>query len=207
VSLALLITGNLAFMDFLFYIIFQALGGLAAGLMVWVMLLQSPDAKDATKASMNIYSPTDPNKSLYLNSFPGVDYVTTDASDPVKGGIDIGKYVAISCFAEFFATFFLVFMVFGTAVDKRAPASAYGFAIGGVVGMSAIGIGRFSGAALNPTRWLGPAIVGLWASSSTYQVGAEVHAKSGWGWIAYIICTSAGGAVAGLMYKALFLKD
>lgn len=58
---------------------------------------------------------------------------------------------------EFFATFFLVFVVFATAVDKRASPAVFGLAIGCTVTMSAFGIGKFTGAALNPTRWLGPA--------------------------------------------------
>merc|ERR1712048_284763 len=62
---------------------------------------------------------------------------------------------------EMNATFFLVLTVFGTAIDKRAAPGVYGLCIGGSLTMSILGIGRKTGAALNPWRFFGPAVAGL----------------------------------------------
>src|SRR5438270_4654546 len=59
---------------------------------------------------------------------------------------------------EFIATFFLVFVVFGTAVDPRAP-KVGGFAIGLAVMAGILAIGPLTGGSMNPARSFGPAIV------------------------------------------------
>lgn len=69
---------------------------------------------------------------------------------------------------EAVATFFLVFVVFGTAVNEKAPTSVYPIAIGLSIVVGILAIGPFTGAALNPARGFGPALVsgewgGLWA--------------------------------------------
>ncbi len=56
-------------------------------------------------------------------------------------------------------TFFLVFVVYGTAVDKRAP-KVGGLFIGLTVAMDILMGGPISGAAMNPARHLGPALLG-----------------------------------------------
>jgi len=99
-------------------------------------------------------------------------------------------------------------MVFATAVDaenvrKANMGSVYGVCIGGVVGFSALGIGKFSGAALNPARWLGPWIVSLMAVTAEQKTEAG---DNGFGFIVYIAATCGGGIVAGITYKALFLS-
>lgn len=55
-------------------------------------------------------------------------------------------------------TFFLVFTVYGTAVDRRAPKLG-GLLIGLSVTMGILVAGPLTGAALNPARHLGPAIL------------------------------------------------
>jgi hypothetical protein len=52
-------------------------------------------------------------------------------------------------FAELIATFFLVFAVFGTAVDPQAPRVG-GFAIGLTLAAAILAIGPLTGASLNP---------------------------------------------------------
>merc|ERR1712194_243202 len=92
---------------------------------------------------------------------------------------------------EIVATFILTFMVFSLAVDKRAPKHIYGIGIGGALGVSVLAFGSVSGAALNPCRWLGPAILnGEWKTIWIYTTGPIV-----------------GGAIAALLYKYLFLND
>merc|ERR1712025_1046127 len=95
---------------------------------------------------------------------------------------------------EFFATLFLVFMVFGTAVDqvnvrKGGFGSIYGAAIGGTVAMAACGIGKW--------------IVSLMATTSEQRA---LH--NSMGFLVYTLACLGGGVVGGITYKALFLpKD
>jgi len=73
---------------------------------------------------------------------------------------------------EAVATFFLVLVIFGTAVDHRAPKSVFPFAIGFTVALDIMAIGPITGAAMNPARAFGPALVsGAWAGHWIYWVG------------------------------------
>ena len=60
---------------------------------------------------------------------------------------------------EIILTFFLVFVIYGTAVDKRAP-QVGGLFIGLTVALDILMGGPISGAAMNPARHLGPALLG-----------------------------------------------
>ena len=60
---------------------------------------------------------------------------------------------------EFFLTFFLVFVIFGSAIDARAP-KVGGLFIGLTVALDIMAAGPISGAAMNPARHLGPALLG-----------------------------------------------
>ena len=60
---------------------------------------------------------------------------------------------------EIILTFFLVFVVYGTAVDHRAP-KVGGLFIGLTVTLDILMGGPISGAAMNPARHLGPALLG-----------------------------------------------
>ena len=91
---------------------------------------------------------------------------------------------------ELVLTVFLLWAVFGTAVSPSAPRIA-GFGIGLAVAADILIGGPLTGAAMNPARWLGPAI-------------ASGHLE---GWYVYLIGAFAGGAIAGLTYKYLFASD
>jgi len=56
-------------------------------------------------------------------------------------------------------TFFLLFSIFGTAIDPRSSKSIAGLVIGLTITMDIYAGGAVSGAAMNPTRWFGPAVV------------------------------------------------
>ncbi len=62
--------------------------------------------------------------------------------------------------AETIGTAILVFTVFGAAVDGRAPGGFAGIVIGFIVYGVIILVGPITGAALNPAREIGPAILG-----------------------------------------------
>ena len=91
---------------------------------------------------------------------------------------------------EAIATFFLVFVIFGTAVETRAPKGVYGAAIGLTVAADILAIGPLTGAAMNPARAFGPALLsGLWASHVVYWAGPLL-----------------GAAAAALVYSKVILK-
>ena len=91
---------------------------------------------------------------------------------------------------EAIMTFFLVFVVFATAVDERGAFNKIaGFAIGLSITMGALFGGPFTGAALNPARAFGPALAANhWTNHGVYWIGPL-----------------AGGIVAGWLYDTLFL--
>ena len=100
---------------------------------------------------------------------------------------DIGMVQAIGL--EAIATFFLVFVVFGTAVDPRGP-KVGGFAIGLTVTCGILGIGPLTGGSMNPARSFGPAVVThLFEGQAAYWIGPLL-----------------GGTVAALLYDKLFLR-
>jgi len=93
---------------------------------------------------------------------------------------------------EAVTTFFLVLVVFATAVDSRGTFRAIaGFGIGLTITSGMMVAGPFTGAALNPARAFGPALVsGHWLNWGIYWVGPL-----------------AGGFVAGLLYDTVFLRN
>jgi len=86
-------------------------------------------------------------------------------------------------------TFFLVFVVYGSAVDARAPKIG-GLAIGLTVALDIMFGGPLTGAAMNPARTFGPALAsGHWNNHIVYWVGPLI-----------------GGALAGLIYGRFLIK-
>ncbi|MEO1340123.1 MAG: MIP family channel protein, partial [Cyanobacteria bacterium J06635_13] len=94
-----------------------------------------------------------------------------------------GVPVTMALMMEIVLTFFLVFVVFGTAIDGRAPKMG-GLFVGLTVTFDILAGGPISGAAMNPARYLGPALV---------SGNLEFF------WL-YWIGPLAGGAIAGLLY-------
>lgn len=79
------------------------------------------------------------------------------AGNPMPAqNVGIGMAIVL----EAIATFFLVLVVFGTAVDERAPKSVFPFAIGLTLTAGILAIGTITGGALNPARAFGPALAG-----------------------------------------------
>jgi aquaporin TIP len=60
---------------------------------------------------------------------------------------------------EIVLTFLLMFVIYGTAFDRRAP-KAGGLFIGLMITLGILMGGPISGAAMNPARYLGPALMG-----------------------------------------------
>jgi aquaporin TIP len=93
----------------------------------------------------------------------------------VAGGTpDLGKNVSpvVGIVVEAVLTFFLVSVVFGTAVDERAPKSIYPLAIGLTIALDIMAGGPITGAAMNPARTFGSAIAsGHWDNHLVYWIG------------------------------------
>jgi len=90
---------------------------------------------------------------------------------------------------EAIATFFLTIVIFGTAVDPKAPRLG-GLAIGFVVAADILAIGPLTGASMNPARSFGPAVAsGIFEAQLIY-------------WIAPI----TGAIIAAVLYEYLFLR-
>jgi MIP family channel proteins len=100
--------------------------------------------------------------------------------------LDLSAGQAILC--EFLATFFLTFVVWGSAVDPQAP-KVGGFAIGLAVTADILAIGPLTGGSMNPARSFGPAVVsGVMEAQSIYWIGPIL-----------------GAITAALLYDKLFL--
>lgn len=90
---------------------------------------------------------------------------------------------------EAIATFMLAFVIFGTAVDPKAPRLG-GLAIGGTVAAGILAIGPFTGGSFNPARSFGPAVAsGIFEGQAVYWIGPIV-----------------GAVAAALLYDMLFLR-
>jgi MIP family channel proteins len=77
---------------------------------------------------------------------------------------------------EAIATFFLMIVIYGTAVNSDAPKIG-GMAIGLTIAADILTIGPLTGASMNPARSLGPAIAsGVFAGQVVYWVGPLVGA-------------------------------
>jgi glycerol uptake facilitator protein len=99
-------------------------------------------------------------------------------------------------FAEAIGTAILVFVVFGAAVDGRAPAGFPGLAIGLAVFAIIIPVAPATDAAINPARAFGPMLV-------EQLYGGTVH----WNQIGvYLGAEILGGLIAGFAYVALNAK-
>jgi MIP family channel proteins len=103
----------------------------------------------------------------------------------IAGDVSAGQAI----FCEAIATFFLVFVVFGTAVDPAAP-KVGGLAIGLTVTADILAIGPLTGGSMNPARSFGPAV------ASGVLEGQLIY------WIGPIL----GGIAAALLYDGLFLR-
>ena len=91
---------------------------------------------------------------------------------------------------EIILTFFLVTIIFLTAVHKKAPAGIHGISIGGMVFLLHLVGVPLTGASMNPARTFGPAVVsGFWELHWLY-------------WLAPII----GGIIAGVIMNYVFVN-
>lgn len=162
VTISMLATGQVGMTRAIAYIVAQLLGGVAgAGILTFVF----PALGDLGR--------NNPGVNLGL---PGLG---PDVSIP-------GALIM-----EGVMTFFLVLVIFGTAVDPRGPKAIAPLAIGLIITMDILTGGRITGAAMNPARQFGPAVV----------------QQDFTNWWIYWVGPIVGGLIAAFLYTYLWLPS
>lgn len=89
---------------------------------------------------------------------------------------------------EVVLTFFLMYVFYGAAIDRRGPSGIAPLAIGLTVTMDVLMGGPLTGAAMNPARAFGPALVAnFWADHWIYWVAPIVGASLAAALFAYVL--------------------
>jgi MIP family channel proteins len=119
--------------------------------------------------------------------FPAATVAAVNLGTPAVGsGIGIGA----AAVAETIMTFFLMYSVFGVAVDLRGARSIAGLVIGLTITMDIFVGSGLTGAAMNPARWFGPAVV-----QGTFDNG----------WL-YWIAPTIGAVIAAVLWNQFYLR-
>ena len=161
VTVVMLVTGRIDGRSAAAYIVSQLAGATIAGAAVLLIFNGIPGGADAVAA--------------------------TGLGTPAPGA---GVSAGTALLTEIVLTALLVFAIFGTAVDPRAPKIG-GFGIGLAVAADILMGGPISGASMNPARTFGPGLVGgVWSAHWVYWVGPII-----------------GALIAGLLYHHLVLVD
>lgn len=162
VTIALFIGGRIGLLKSVAYIAAQLLGAVLAA---WALKIIFDDAiADATKLGV-----------------PAINYAGD--GDPLIVGRRNGFAI------EVILTFFLVYVIHGTAVDGRGFGAVAPLAIGLTITMDILLAGPLTGAAMNPSRWFGPAVV-------------QQEFKDGW---LYVLAPITGGALASIVHNYVFI--
>lgn len=160
VSISMLATGQIGVTRAAGYIVAQVLGGIAgAGILTLIFPALGPMGRN------------NPGVNLGL---PGL-------------GPDVT--IAGALIMEAVMTFFLVLVIFGTAVDPRGPKAIAPLAIGLIITIDILAGGRITGAAMNPARAIGPALV----------------QQDFTNWWIYWVGPIIGGLIAAFAYKFIWL--
>ncbi|CAL9079802.1 unnamed protein product [Musa textilis] len=117
--------------------------------------------------------------------------LATGGMRPLGFGVASSVSEGHAVLLEIVMTFGLVYTVYATAIDPRRGhlGTIAPLAIGFILGANILAGGPFDGAAMNPARAFGPAVVGWrWKSHWVYWVGPLV-----------------GAALAGLVYEFLVI--
>lgn len=156
VTLAMLLTGRIKGPRAFGYIVSQLVGASVAGILLMFIFKSMGDVGAQAIVDCKLGTP---NLAAELSPWMGV-------------------------FIEIILTFLLVFAIFGTAVDPRAPKIG-GFGIGLAVCVDILMGGPLTGAAMNPARTFGTLLGGLndtaslWSQHWVYWLGPIVGALLG----------------------------
>ncbi|MEX2242965.1 MAG: aquaporin [Fimbriimonadaceae bacterium] len=177
ITIAVLMTRRIKVVDALCYIVVQVAAGFAAAAMVGLVPLYA--SNEVIGGAETIWQGTPQIRAQLVTA-------AVEARDTAFSGLIL----------EAIATFFLVFTVFGSAIDKRAP-KVGGLYIGLAVTMGILAIGPLTGAALNPARWFGPAMLG--------EAVNRTEMSLGWLSFVYVLGPIAGGVIAAWVYQFVMM--
>jgi aquaporin Z len=125
--------------------------------------------------------------------FPSSAWQSSHLGTPLLGTFpeDAGAVPPLTgILVEAILTFLLVTVVYGTGIDPKGTFNAVGgFAIGLTITVDIMMGGPLTGAAMNPARWFGPAVVSGFFDN----------------WYVYLIGPFLGAIAAGVLYSRIFL--
>jgi len=147
ITIALFLGGKIGLLKSIGYVAVQLIGAVIAAMILKEMF--------------------DDSVANFASSVPAVNY---DEAGGAADGIIFGRANAL--WLEIIMSFFLVYVVCGTAIDSRGPHAIASLAIGLTITMDILVGGPLTGAAMNPARHFGPALVeGEWKDTWIYWVG------------------------------------
>jgi MIP family channel proteins len=159
VTISFLLTNKIKPVAAVAYVVIQLLGGVLAALAVYAIFGGGTGAVKVVAGG---------TPSIGFNPLTNLPY---------------SQATALMC--EIVATFFLVFVIWGTAADPRAR-NVGGFGIGLVVAADILSVGPVTGASMNPQRSLGPTLIAtlagegtgpsMWSTHWIYWVGPIIGA-------------------------------
>jgi len=162
VTIGMFIGGRIGLLKGVAYVAAQLIGAVLAAMALKIIF--DDDIADATNLGL-----------------PAINY----AGD--LDGLIVGRRNGFAI--EAIMTFFLVYVIHGTAVDSRGANAIAPLAIGLTITMDILLAGPLTGAAMNPARYFGPAVVqGEWKDVWLY-------------WAAPI----TGGIIAAILYNYILI--
>lgn len=169
VTLAMMTTGRIKMGPAIAYIIAQCAGAAIAGILLNLIF-----------------------QKLGGGTMTGAQAIIESKLGTPNHGEGIPSTIAV--LVEILLTFLLMFAIYGTAVDDRAPKIG-GFGIGLAVMVDILMGGPITGAAMNPARTIGTLIGGGSATSSLW----------GQHWV-YWVGPVIGAVLGAIVYEAAILK-
>lgn len=133
-----------------------------------------------------------------FNSSYGVPSVAASLT-AAQGGFEAMGIPVMALLIEAIITFFLVYVVLGTGVDRRAH-KVGGLFIGLTITMGILAAGPLTGGSMNPARWLGPAF--LYSGQPAGGAGGVIGTMAYANWPVYILGPLLGAAIAAMAYRA-----
>lgn len=191
VTIGMLVTGRIKIAAACAYIIAQIIGGVTAGFLISGIIFADirPAGDQSGQRVVDIAGAATPHYDPAV--LGATDEVAAD-SGRVLAKADPSKAAMRAVLIEAVLTFFLVFAVFGTAVDPRHP-NVGGFGIGLTVAVDILAGGPLTGAAMNPARFIG----------TGFMFSGPIFTQQLW---VYCVGPIVGGAAAALLYHHLILE-
>lgn len=190
VTIGLLVTGRIGAGPAIAYIISQLVGGSLAGVLLFSVVfanVETPTGGSVITDTKNGSPHFDPVK------LGQTDTIAKTSTKPSEKATRNQTAVVRAITIEAVATFLLMFAIFGTAVDPRHP-NVGGFGIGLTVAANIFVAGPLTGAAMNPARMIGTALI---------TQDAELIGQI---WV-YCVGPIAGAVIAALLYHFVIMEQ